>query len=95
MNKQNFMCHNATANEIKFEDPMILYMIFRKFHPDTIVELDAIEEKLEMARLVDFSNDVDDLLISMQVNFIILQKNGQESRKYCNFLLNALKTDPN
>ncbi len=75
------MFQNAMTVEIKFDGPMMLYIIFRNMNPDTVVGLDAIKEKLEMDKLRGFNNDVHVLLTFMEADFNTLKDNGQEPKK--------------
>ena len=95
MKKHLFEFRNATTGEIEFDGPTMLYLVYEKIDPDTIVGLDSIEDKLESSKLGDHGNDVDAMLTAMEALYKTLKDNGRPPRKYRKLLLDALITGPN
>ena len=73
----------------------MIYLCFIAVDPDTVVGLDAIEDKLKDAKLGDFGDNVSKMLTFMETQYKILKDNGQAPSKYRKILLDALLTGKN
>ena len=61
--KFTFVCKD-TGQE-KYNGATMLYLVFEKIDPNTVVGLDGILKKLEKAKLSDFGNDVSKMLTAI------------------------------
>lgn len=95
LQKNSFLFKNETTKEIELDGPTMIYLCFTAVDPDTVVGLNAIEEKLKNAKLEDFGNNVSKMLTNMETNYKILKDNGEAPSKYRKILLDALLTGPN
>ena len=73
----------------------MLFLIFEKVDPSTVVGLDSILKKTENAKLCDYSNNMDSMRTMIKSNFKILKENKKASDSYRRLLLEALVTGPN
>ena len=89
-----FAFHGADG-EVKYDGATMLFLIFQKIDPSTVVGLDAVLTKLERAKLGDHSNDVDTMLQMMENHYRTLKENGRAPENYRRLLLDALATGPN
>ena len=95
LEKHKFMYVNSVTGETEYDGPTMMYLIFQKTDPSTVVGLDSILKKLEQARLSNHSNDVDEMLTKMSANFKILSDNRRAPDSYRRLLLDALASGPN
>lgn len=93
--KNSFLFKNDITKEIDLDGPTMIYLCFIAVDPDTVVGLDAIEDKLKSTKLGDFGNNVSKMLTDMETNYKILKEKGQAPSKYRKILLDALLTGPN
>ena len=95
LQKEQFSFHNAATGEMEYDGPTMLFLIFEKVDPSTVVGLDSILKKIENAKLGDFSNNVDGMLTMIESNYKILKENKKAPDSYRRLLLEALVTGPN
>lgn len=95
LQREKFTFRNSTTGEIELDRPIMLYLIYNKIDPDTIVGLDAIEDDLENMKLSNYGNNVDTMLTDMAAKYKILKDNRRAPRKYRKLLLDALATGQN
>ncbi len=79
LHQDAFAYNNATTNEMELDCLTMLYLIYTKIDPDTVVRLDFIGEKLEKTKLRNFNNDVYAMLIDMEEKYKILPEQEQSS----------------
>ena len=95
LQKERLSFHNATTGELEYDGLTMLFLIFEKVDPSTVVGLDSILKKIENAKLGDFSNNVDSMLTMIESNYRILKENKKAPDSYRRLLLEALVTGPN
>jgi hypothetical protein len=95
LQKDKFSYHNATTGEMEYDGPTMLFLIFEKVDPSTVVGLNSILKKIENTKLGDYSNNVDSMLTMIETNFEILKENKKAPDSYRRLLLEALVTGPN
>ena len=81
--------------EVEYDGATMMFLIFQKIDPSTVVGLDAVLNKLERGKLGDHSNDVDVMLQMMENHYRTLKENGRAPENYRRLLLDALATGPN
>ena len=91
---EKFSFH-GTDGEVEYDGSTMLFLIFQKINPITVVGLDAVLTKLERAKLGDHSNDVDTMLQMMENLHKTLKENRRPPENYRRLLLDALTTGPN
>jgi hypothetical protein len=95
LKKDKFSYHNANTGELVYGGSTMLFLIFEKVDPSTVMGLDSILKKIENAKLGDYSNNVDSMLTMIESNFKILKENKKAPDSYRRLLLDALITGPN
>ena len=91
---EKFSFHGADG-EVAYDGSTMLFLIFQKIDPSTVVGLDSVLAKLERAKLGDHSNNVDTMLQMMENLHKTLKENGRPPENYRRLLLDALATGPN
>ena len=73
----------------------MIFLLFQKTNPSTIVGLDSILKQIENAKLGNHANDVDAMLTSIEGLYKILCDNHRAPENLCCLILNAFATGPN
>ena len=95
LQKSKFSFKNPTTGEIEFDGPTMMFLIFQKTQPSTIVGLDSYLKRLENCKASDHSNDIDKMLTYMESNYEVLHEHKKAPDNYRRLLLDALRTGPN
>ena len=95
LQKKKFSFKNQTTGKTEFDGPTMMFLIFQKTQPSTIVGLDSYLKKLENCKAGDHSNDIDKMLTHMESNFEVLREHNKAPDNYRRLLLDALGTGPN
>jgi hypothetical protein len=95
LQKKKFSFRHPTTGEIEFDGPTMMFLIFQKTQPSTIVGLDSYLKKLENCKAGDHSNDIDKMLTYMESNYEVLHAHNKVPDNYRRLLLDALGTGPN
>ena len=95
LQKKKFSFRHPTTGEIEFDGPTMMFLIFQKTQPSTIVGLDSYLKKLENCKAGDHSNDIDKMLTYMESNYEVLHEHNKAPDNYRRLLLDALGTGPN
>ena len=77
LQKENFEFRNQTTGEVELHRPTMLFLIWEKVDPSTLVGLDLILTKLETCKLGDHGNNVDTMLTHMDFLNKTLVENGR------------------
>ena len=73
----------------------MMFLLFQKTDPSTIVGLDSILKQIENAKLGNHANDVDAMLTSIEGLYKILRDNHRAPENFRRLILDALATGPN
>jgi len=73
----------------------MMFLLFQKTNPSTVVGLDSVLKQIESAKLGDHTNDVDAMLTAIECYYKVLRNNKRAPEHYRRLLLNALATGPN
>ena len=73
----------------------MVFLMFEKIDPNTVVGMDTVLKRMENAKLKDFGNDVDRILSTMEQWYKVLEDNQRPPEKYRRLLLDSLGTGPN
>ena len=95
LQKDKFSYHNSTTGEIEFDGPTMIYLIFQKTDPSTVVGLDSHLKKIESAKLGNHSNCIDTMLMMIESHYTVLYDNKDVPKNYRRLLIEALSTGPN
>ena len=95
LQKSKFSFVHPTTGEIEYDGPTMMFLIFQKTQPSTIVGLDSYLKKLEACKASDHSNDIDKMLTHMESNYMVLREHDKAPENYRRLLLDALGTGPN
>ena len=95
LSKDEFTFLNPTTKEVELDGAAMMYLIFAKVDPDTIVGLDAVEDSLKAIKLSNFGNNVGKLLTAMEAKYKILKDNRRPPQNYSKILLEALISGQN
>ena len=93
--QEKFAFYNDAIGKMEFDGATMIYLIFMKTDPSTIVGLDSVLKKLETTKLGDHSNCVDMMLTIMEGHYDNLRENGRPPEHFRHLVLNALSTGPN
>jgi hypothetical protein len=92
--KELFTYTNANG-DTEYHAATMLHIMYENMDPTTEVGMDSILKKMESMKMSDFSNNVDDMLKSMERNYKVLYDNKQAPKNYRRLVLDALVTGPN
>ena len=95
LQKDKFAFQDNATGQLKLDGPTMVFLIFQKIDPNTVVGMDSVLKRMENVKLGDFSNDVDQMLSEMETSYRILQDNNRPPENYRRLLLDALITGPN
>ena len=95
LQQDKFAYADPVSGRIEYDGPTMIYLIFEKIDPSTIVGFDSLLKNLETMKLGDFSNNVDTMLTRMVALYSTLYDNGQGPRHYRRYIFKALLTGPN
>ena len=95
LKKDQFAFHDDATGQLKYDGPTMVFLMFQKIDPNTVVGMDSVLKRMEGAKLGDFANDVDRMLSTMEGWYRILQDNQRPPENYRRLLLDALITGPN
>ena len=84
----------SITSKIEFDGLTMMFLIFQKTQPSTIVGLNSFLKKLKTCKTGDHSNDINKMLTFMESNYEVLCKHNKAPEHY-RLLLNALCTGPN
>ena len=73
----------------------MMFLLFQKKYPSTIVGLDSIIKQIENAKLGKRDNDVDAMLTAIEGLYKILRENHRAPENLRRLILDALATGPN
>ena len=73
----------------------MVFLMFQKIDPNTVVGLDTVLKRMEGAKLKDYCNGIDKLLSATKQWYQILQDNQCPPENYRRLLLDALGAGPN
>ena len=66
LKKDKFAFYNTATGEVKYDGPSMIFLLFQKTDPSTIVRLDSILKQIENAKLGKHANDVDGMLTAIE-----------------------------
>ena len=92
--KELFTYTNANG-DTEYHAATMLHIMYENMDPTTEVGMDSILKKMESMKMSDHSNNVDDMLKSMERNHKVLYDNKQAPTNYRRLVLDALVTGPN
>jgi len=95
LQKDKFAFYNATTGETEYDGPIMMFLLFQKTDPSTIVGLDSVLKQIENAKLGDYTNDVDAMLTAIENLYKTLRDNHRAPENYRRLILDALATGPN
>ena len=95
LKKDKFEFYNAATREVEYDGPIMMFLLFQKTDPSTIVGLDSILEQIKNAKLGNHANDVDAMLTSIEGLYKILRDNHRAPENFRRLILDALATGPN
>ena len=84
----------SMTGEIEFDGPTMMFLIFQKTQPSTIVGLDSFLKRLENCKAGDHSNDINKILTFIESNYKILCEHNKAPANYRRLLLDAIHTGP-
>ena len=94
--KQNaFTFHDDTTGIGLIDGPCLTKMLMDRVDPNVVVGVEVLRQQLENVKLHTFKNNVDDMLMNMEENYVKIVENHstcESIRRYC---LNALLSGPN
>ena len=73
----------------------MIFLLFQKTDPSTIVGLDSIPKQIENAKLGKYANDVDVMLTAIEGLYKILCDNHCAPENFRRLILDALAAGPN
>ena len=80
---------------MEFDGATMIYLIFMKTDPRTVVGLDYVLKKLNATKLGDHLNFVDTMLTIMEGHYKNLRENGRSPEHFHHLVLDVLSTGPN
>ena len=95
LKKDKFAFHNASTGEVEYDGPMMMFLLFQKTDPSTIVVLDSILKQIENDKVGNHANDVDAMLTAIEGLYKFLRDNHRAPKNFCRLILDALATGPN
>ena len=66
LHKEKFAFHDNATGQLKYDWPSMVFLMFEKIDPNTVVGMDTVLKRMENAKLKDFGNDVDRMLSTME-----------------------------
>lgn len=81
--------------DTEYHAATMLHIMYENMDPTTEVGMDSILKEMESMKMSAFSNNVDDMLKSMERNYKVLYDNKQAPTNYRRLVLDALVTGPN
>ena len=95
LQQDKFTFYNDAISKMGFDGATMIYLIFMKTYPSTLVGLDSVLKKLETTKLGDHPNCVDTMFTILEGNYKNLCENGHPPEHFCHLVLDALSTGPN
>ena len=95
LKKDKFSFYNAATGEVEYDGPSMMFLLFQKTDPSTIVGLDSILKLIENSKLVKHGNNVDSMLAAIEGLYKILCDNHRAPENFRRLILDALATGPN
>ena len=94
LRKKDFAFYDLNGYE-NVDGACLLKAIFDKIDPNVIVGVDLLRQKIEQTKLHQFSNNVDDMLTSIEEAFQKIQENKSTCESIRRYTINALLSGPN
>ena len=95
LKKDKFAFYNAATREVEYNGPIMMFLLFQKTDPSTIMELYSILKQIENAKLGNHAKDVDVMLTAIEGLYKIFRDNHRTPENFRRLILNALATGPN
>ena len=95
LQQENFAFYNDAIGEMEFNGATMIYLIFMKTDPSTVVGIYSVLKKLETKNLGDHSNCVERMLTIREGHYKNLRENGRPPEHFRRLVLNTLSTGPN
>ena len=95
LKKDKFAFYNAATREVEYDGQIMMFLLFQKTDPSTILGLDSILKQIENAKLDNHANNVDAMLTDIEGLYKILSDNHRARENFRRLILDALATGPN